>query len=362
MASAMSSHSAPRLGRLSPLSWPWQPRLLLLSAIWGGSFLFVKIGDRVFVPFEIAGARVAIAALFLLGVLLVSGDRLPRGVRLWSHLAVAGLLLNAVPFTLIAWGEVRVSAVTAGLLNAATPLFAVPVAFFMIPADRQGRPPLSGMLVGFVGVVVLLGAWSGSGGSHLSGELACLLSTVCYGFGLPYMRRFVTGSDASATSLAAAQLICATLEMALVAPVFVRVPSHLPLGETLSVVALGVLCTGYAYILNYANVRQAGATNSSFVTYLIPIFSTALGIIFLSERLHWYEPLGAVVVLIGVALTQGLLSRATTARLLSPMRAHRPRAIELEEPSQHLGKEGARPLVLRVGEHVPRVSAFDDDA
>jgi drug/metabolite transporter (DMT)-like permease len=287
------------------IRWTWQPRALLLSAIWGTSFLFIKVGDRSFVPFEVTSARVAVGAATLVVILVASRQPLPRGLKLWGHLAVTGLLMNALPFTLIAWGELRISSVAAGIWNATTPLFVVPVAFWLLPSERPTPSKVTGLLVGFLGVAVVFGAWTGLSGGHLSGDCACLSASVCYGLGIPYARRFVTKSSASPTGLAAAQLIAATVELALVSPLLGRMPTHVSAESVLSILALGAFGTGIAYVINYSIIREVGATNASLVTYVIPIFSTVLGIVVLGEALVWNEPVGAVVILVGVAISQG---------------------------------------------------------
>jgi drug/metabolite transporter (DMT)-like permease len=287
----------------------WEARAVLLSAIWGTSFLFMKVGDRSFVPFEVTLGRVAVGALILIVILVASRQRLPSDLRLWAHLAVAGLLMNAVPFTLIAWGEQRISSLAAGIWNATTPLFVVPVAFLLLPSERPTRAKVVGLLVGFLGITVVFGAWGGLSGSHLSGDLGCLSASACYGLGIPYARRFVTRSSAAPIGLAAGQLIAATVELAIVSPLLAKVPAHVSTVSVLSVVALGVFGTGIAYVINYSIIREAGATNASLTTYIIPIFSTVLGVAVLGEALVWNEPVGAVVVLVGVAISQGVLTR-----------------------------------------------------
>jgi drug/metabolite transporter (DMT)-like permease len=295
--------------RLSAANWPWQAKLLVLSAIWGSSFLFIKVGDRSFPPFDVAGGRIALGAAALTIVLYLSGHRLPKGRARWMHLAVTALFMNAIPFTLFAWAETRISSIAAGILNATTPLFTLPIAFVLLPGERLTRTRLAGLCLGFVGVVVVLGAWHGLSSGQAAGYLAGLAAALCYGIGLPYTRRFVTTDEESTTALAAGQLICATVEIGLIAPAFVRVPSHVSGASLASVVALGVFCTGFAYLISYSIVRVAGATSTSLVTFLIPIFSTIFGAAILSEALRWHEPVGAVVILVGVALVQGIVPR-----------------------------------------------------
>ncbi|MEA2399299.1 MAG: hypothetical protein QOK25_2855 [Thermoleophilaceae bacterium] len=289
----------------------WLPSFVLLSAIWGASFLFIKVADRAFAPLQVALLRCALGAAALLVVLVVRGDRLPRGRAAWMHLMVAGVLFNSVPFALFAFGETKVSSVVAGIWNATTPLHALLVSLAVLPEERPTRERVAGLLVGFAGVVVVLGPWSGLGG-RLVGNLACMAAAACYGLGFPYTRRYLAGRTESAVSLSAAQVMCGALQLALIAPWLTSAPGHVPLDSVLSILALGVAGTGLAYVLNYAVIRRAGSTIASTVTYLIPLFSTVLGVVVLGERLAWNQPVGALVVLLGVALTQGRLTRPSS--------------------------------------------------
>jgi drug/metabolite transporter (DMT)-like permease len=289
----------------------WLPSFVLLSAIWGASFLFIKVADRAFAPLQVALLRCALGAAALLVVLVVRGDRLPRGRTAWMHLMMAGVLFNSVPFALFAFGETKVSSVVAGIWNATTPLHALLVSLAVLPEERSTRARVVGLMVGFAGVVVVLGPWSGLGG-RLVGNLACMAAAACYGLGFPYTRRYLAGRTESALSLSAAQVMCGTLQLALIAPWLTSAPGRVPLDSLLSILALGVAGTGFAYVLNYAVIRRAGSTIASTVTYLIPLFSTVLGVVVLGEKLTWNQPVGALVVLLGVALTQGRLTRPSS--------------------------------------------------
>jgi drug/metabolite transporter (DMT)-like permease len=276
---------------------------VLLSSVWGASFLFIKVADRDLAAVDVALGRVALGAGVLLAALAAGRSRLPRGRAAWGHLALVGLIGNAVPFTLFAYGETRISSVLAGLWNATTPLLVLLVATFMLPDERASRRRVAGLLVGFAGVVVVLAPWRGLGGSELLGQLMCLGAAACYGFAFPYTRRFIAWRPDSGTALSAGQLLCATAWLA-AATVFVGgAPDGVSLAAALSLLALGALGTGLAYILNYAIVRAAGATTAATVTYLVPIVSTALGVAVLGESVAWNEPVGAAVALLAVAFT-----------------------------------------------------------
>jgi drug/metabolite transporter (DMT)-like permease len=287
----------------------WLGAFLLLAAIWGSSFLFIKLGLDGFSPLYVALGRMAFGTVTLVILIVVRGDRLPRDPRLWGHLAVTALLLNAVPFSLFAYGETQVSSIVAGIWNATTPLLTMLVVVTLLPEERLTAGRTAGLVIGFLGVLVVLGIWRGFAGGALLGNLACLGAAASYGLGFPYSRRFVAGRAESVVSVSAAQLICGTAQLALVAPLTSVGPNPLAFGPIASVVVLGALGTGIAYILNNQVIRQAGATTASTVTYVIPLFSTAAGLLFLGEELTWNQPVGGLIVLLGVAVAQGRLYR-----------------------------------------------------
>jgi len=286
----------------------WLPGFLALAAIWGSSFLFIKIGVRELHPLYVTLGRVSAGALTLLAVLAVLRDRLPRDPMLWLHLAVSGAVGVALPFTLFGYGEQRVSSMLAGIWNATTPLVVLPLAVLVFRTERMTARRVVGMGLGFAGVLVVLGAWQGVGGAHFTGQLMCLAAAACYGVAIPYQKRFVAGGSESGVALSAGQLLMATAQLAIIAPLVAGappVPTGLSPDVIASVLALGALGTGLAFVIHMRNVRLAGASTASAVTYLIPIFAVLIGVLALDEHLAWYQPVGAAIVLIGVAISQG---------------------------------------------------------
>ena len=292
----------------------WVVIFLCLSAIWGSSFLFIKVADRALSPPEVTFARVVVGAVVLLGVLAAGRERLPRRLVVWAHLSLLGLVGNVLPFTLFAYGETRISSVLAGIWNATTPLMTLLVVMVILREERPTREATMGLLVGFAGVICVLGPWTGVGGGALDGDLACLGAATLYGVAIPYTRRFLSPLGLPPTTLAAGQLVCASVELALVMPFIARSPGAISVSVVLSALALGALGTGVAFALVHRLIGLAGATTASSVTYLIPLFATCLGIVVLGERLHWYEPLGAIVVLAGVAVSQRRVTLAASRR------------------------------------------------
>jgi len=281
----------------------WRLQFLLLSATWGSSFLLIKVLGRHWPAVWIALGRVALGAITLVVLTLWRRERLRLEPRLVAHLTVAALLFNAIPFTLFAYGEKHVSSIVAGLWNATTPLWVLVVILLAFGEEHPSRERVAGLGVGFVGVAMLLGPWRGLGHGELVGHLACAAAAFCYGVGFPYTRRYLASRGESGVALSAGQLVCATILLALIAP-FASAPStNIGLDGLGSVLALGVLGSGIAYALNYSIVRAAGSAVASTVTYVIPIFSTLLGVVVLGESLSWNQPAGALVLLLGVAIS-----------------------------------------------------------
>lgn len=284
----------------------------MLAVIWGSSFLFIKIGVSSLHPLYVTLGRVLVGALVLLAVLAITRDRLPRDPHLWGHVALVGLLGTALPFALFAYGEQRISSTLAGIWNATTPLVVLPLAVWVFRTERMTWRRAVGLGLGFVGVLVILGVWRGVGGAELTGQLMCLGAATCYGFAIPYFKRFIAGGTQSGVALSTMQLLTATAGLLVAAPLVAgRPPSPFDLpGDVLgSVLALGALGTGLAFVINTRNIRLAGASTASTVTYLIPLVATVVGVLVLDERVTWFHAVGAVVVLVGVAIAQGAFRR-----------------------------------------------------
>jgi drug/metabolite transporter (DMT)-like permease len=300
----------------------WQIQFVALAAIWGASFLFIKVLDKHWPALWVSLGRVALGAGALLLLVALRRERLPAGRQVWLHCAVAAVLFNAVPWTLFAYGEQHTSSIVAGLWNATTPLWVLIVALAVFGAERPSAARVVGLIVGFGGVATLLGPWRGFGGGQLVGDLSCAGAALCYGFGFPYTRRFLAGRAESGVVLSAAQLLCATAMLALVAPLARAPTANIGLDGVGSLLALGAVGSGIAFAMNYAIVRARGAGTASLVAYVIPIFSTVLGVVVLGEPLHWNQPVGTAVLLAGVAISQGRIARRRDATV----RATRPRS------------------------------------
>lgn len=284
---------------------PWQAWFVLLALMWGCSFWWIKLGLTFLSPVQVAFGRTVLGAVALALILVVSRGRLPRQRRTWGHLLVVGLLMNAIPATLFAYGETQVSSVLAGILNATTPLATLTVVLLAFREEHVTPERIAGLAVGFVGVLVVLGVWDGLGAADLPGIAACLGAVTCYGIGYPYTRRHLASRPEGPISMATGQVAVGALVL-LPVVAFASGPGIAPTPDALfAMLGLGVLGSGVAYVLSYRIVAEAGSTTASSVTYVVPLVAVLVGTVFLSEPLTWHEPVGAAIVLLGVAVSQG---------------------------------------------------------
>ncbi|MFF5342597.1 DMT family transporter [Streptomyces althioticus] len=282
----------------------WRLRFAALSLIWGFSFLLIKVGTQGYAPFQVTLGRLAFGTAVLAVAMAVRREGLPRGARTWAHLAVAGFLLNALPFSLFAFAELTIPSTLAGICNATSPLWGMALSLVALREDRPTRVRVAGLGLGFLGVLTVLGAWQGFHGLDARGTALALLASLSYPVGWIYVRRTLAGSSASHLSLTGGQLLLATVQLAVVTPLFTSAPSSLAVGPLLAIAALGTLGTGLAVLVQYGIVAEVGPTTGQMVTYFVPVIAAAAGILLLGETLTWSTPVGAAVVLAGAALTQ----------------------------------------------------------
>ncbi|WP_329153099.1 DMT family transporter [Streptomyces anulatus] len=314
----------------------WRIRFAGLSLIWGFSFLLIKIGTEGYAPFQVTFGRLLAGTAVLAAAMAMRRERLPRSARTWGHLTVAALLLNALPFSLFSYAELTIPSTLAGICNATSPLWGMALSVVALSEDRPTRRRVAGLGVGFLGVLTVLGAWQGFSGLDLPGTGMALLASFCYPVGWIYVRRTLAGTGSSTLALTGSQLFLGTVQLAVVTPLFTSAPTSFPLLPTLSVLALGTLGTGLALLLQYGLVQEVGPTTAQMVTYFIPVIATAAGVALLGEQLSWNTPVGALIVLVGAALTQ---SRARPAATSEP--SGRP-AAAAPEPSAGRGAPPGR--------------------
>ncbi|MFD8609816.1 DMT family transporter [Streptomyces sp. NPDC059631] len=282
----------------------WRVRFAFLALVWGFSFLFMKVGTRSFAPFQVTLGRLVFGTAVLAVAMAVKRERLPRGARTWGHLAVAGFFLNALPFSLFAYSELTIPSTLAGICNATSPLWGMVLSLVALSEDRPTRVRVAGLGLGFLGVLTVLGAWQGFHGLDAGGTAMALLASLSYPVGWIYVRRTLAGAPESHLSLTGGQLLLATVQLAVVTPLFTDIPAQVDVLPLLAVAALGALGTGFAMLVQYGLVAEVGPTTAQMVTYFVPIIAATAGVAVLGEDLTWSTPVGAVIVLAGAALTQ----------------------------------------------------------
>ncbi|WNO75837.1 DMT family transporter [Streptomyces sp. AM8-1-1] len=314
-ATPSRTSSAPRRAPAAPgrPRLDWRIRFAALSAVWGFSFLLIKVGTEAFAPFQVTLGRLFFGTAVLAVAMSVRRERMPRSLRTWGHLTVAAFLLNALPFSLFAYSELTIPSTLAGICNATSPLWGMVLSVVALSEDRPTRRRVAGLGIGFLGVLTVLGAWQGFSGLDVGGTAMALLASLSYPVGWIYVRRTLAGSSHSNLSLMGAQLLLATVQLAVVTPLFTAMPTSFPVVPLLAVVALGALGTGFALLVQYGLVHEVGPTTAQMVTYFIPVIATAAGVLVLGEQLSWNTPVGALIVLAGAALTQSRARPRTAA-------------------------------------------------
>jgi drug/metabolite transporter (DMT)-like permease len=288
-------------------------RFLLLAALWGSSFTFIKISLEAVTPGQLVLARLVLGAAVLTAIAAVRHVRLPRSLAIWGQVAVAALFGNVVPFLLLSYGEQSTGAGIAGVLIGATPLLTLSIASVAIPSEAVTRRKVSGLVVGFAGVVLVVGPWHAAAGS-VGGRLACLGAASSYAIGYVYVRRLLSPLHLAPLALAAAQLLAAAGLQLLLTPFLSWHQPEPTLRAAGAVAVLGLLGTGLAYVLYFRIIGDVGATSASAVNYLVPVFAVVISVGLLGEPVTWNLVAGGLVVLAGVAYAE---SRVLQHHLLS---------------------------------------------
>ncbi len=286
---------------------PWLGDFLLLAAIWGSSFLFMRIGAAEMGAWPTAALRVAIASLFLWPLLRLRGQTALLHQH-WKPLLFVGVLNSGIPFALYAFAVMHISTGLSSILNATVPLFGALVAWAWL-GDRPGVSRGVGLAIGFGGIVLLAGGQVGfktyaSGISPLWAVLACLGATTCYALAASFTKKHIP--PLPSLVIATGSQIGATLSLVL--PALWWHPDHVPgLKAWAALLVLGVLCSGVAYILYFRLIERAGPARALTVTYLVPVFAVGYGVLLLGESVTLWMLLCGAIVLVGTSLASGLI-------------------------------------------------------
>jgi drug/metabolite transporter (DMT)-like permease len=298
-----------------PLSRRPSILLALLALIWGSSFLFIKVAVRDLPPSTLVAGRLGLAALVLVVIVptLVGARAVRRDLREhWRALVVVGLVNMAVPFWLLSWGETRLDSGLASIIQASVPIFNAALAFGFFPAERISGRRLIGVAIGFVGVVLLVGAQPHG---RLLAALAVVGMALCYAAAGLLTRRHLGTARPQVIALGTITVSALAMLPAGIA----QAPSSLPGWKPLaSIAVLGIVCTAFAFLISFTIVARAGAGYASLVTYLVPPVALLYGSVFLDEHVGLAAAVGLVLILGGVAL--GTRVRARTGGTAQPAR------------------------------------------
>ena len=285
---------------------PWLIDFSILALIWGASFLFIAVAGHALPPVGVTFFRMGFGAIALFVLIKLAKQRIPLTGKAIFHTFIAGMVMSAFPFTLFAYAELHVSSGLAGMVNAATPVMTVLAIMIAFRDQKPTRVQIIGLSVGILGTLVLLGVWQGFGTNDPLAIGALILATMFYGFGSPYIRKYVSplglpNQVAVFMQLTSASIV--TLPVYLfTGPLLTGTPDWASVG---SIVTLGVVGTGIAYVFYYRIIDAAGSTIASSVTIVQPVVAVILGMALLQETLNWFEVVGGLVIILGAMIAQG---------------------------------------------------------
>jgi drug/metabolite transporter (DMT)-like permease len=275
--------------------------LAVLSVLWGGSFFLIEIAIKEYPPFTVVLGRVGIAAIIMTIWVYITGARMPNSFGVWYKFIILGAVRSFIPFCLIVWAEAQIDSSLASILNATTPIFTMILAHFLTTDEHITPTRAIGVLVGFSGVIMIIGPDALQGFSLKAlGQIAILGAAFSYGLSHIYGRRFANmpASVTAAGMLTGATMLC-------VPPAFViEKPWNLRPGivSSIALIGLALLSTALGFLIYYRILKVSGANNASLVTYFIPLSAIILGVSVLKEQIHWNSIAGLALILIGFSI------------------------------------------------------------
>ncbi len=295
---------------------PWVAMYTLAGLIWGASFLFVEYALTALTPIGVAFWRTTFGALAMLIAVLIYKSKLPTSFEAWRKMAIAGMFMSSVPFTLFAFAQTYVTSALASILNAVTPIATVIVMLIAFRSEKLLPHVVVGLVVGLIGVLIVLGVWQGFGDNEPLAIVALLVAVTCYGIGTPYIRKYIAPLKLSTEVSVFGQIGTAAVTLL---PIYLISGQYFTSTPTFpaiaSVLAIGALGSGVAYLLYYKVLDVVGSAIASSVTYITPVIAVILGVLLLNEELHWYEPVGGVIIIVGAAISQGSILEIFRSRV-----------------------------------------------
>jgi drug/metabolite transporter (DMT)-like permease len=289
---------------------PWVAMYVAAGLIWGSSFLFIEYALTALTPIGVAFWRTSLGALAMLITIVIFRSKIPTSLAVWKKMFIAGMFMSSIPFTLFAFAQTYVTSALASIINAVTPMATVIVMLIAFRSEKLRPHVVVGLLIGLVGVLVVLGVWQGLGQSEPIAIAALFVAVTCYGIGTPYVRKNIAPLGIATEVSVFGQIGTAAITLL---PIYLLSGQYLTSTPSLeaigSIVAIGALGSGVAYLLFYRLINILGSAVAATVTYITPIIAVILGVLILNEELHWYEPVGGLIIIVGAAISQGSILR-----------------------------------------------------
>ena len=292
---------------------------LATGLTWGCSFLFIKFSLGFLTPFGVAFGRCFLGAVTLFVIARVRGVAFPKERRVWLHLWLLAMCINVLPGILFALAETKTTSILASIINALVPITSLFFIAIVFRDDKISPSQMAGLGIGLVGVLVVLGVWQGLGSSPWWAVGSLLLAVTLYGVTFPYTRRYIIPLKLEPVALASTQLILGAMTLL---PTFLinGTNGHAVTGKAVfGIIALGMFGSGLAFMWNFRSIELLGSSVASTVTYLSPVVATIVSVIFLSEPITWFQPVGGLIVLIGAAIAQDRVRIPLPHKVLSDL-------------------------------------------
>jgi drug/metabolite transporter (DMT)-like permease len=275
---------------------------ITVSVLFGGNYMWAHFALESFSALEVAWGRTVLAAATLAIVLMVTKDHYPRGKEIWIKLNIAAILFNTVSFVGMATAVSRISTVQVSIWNALVPLVTLGFVLVFIPEENPTWRRVTGLSMGFLGALFIAHPWTGLGDFDAIGTGAIMVGTTSYAAGLVYARRNFVNVKDTPTSIAAGQMLCASIHFTLILPWFVTITTDASTISLISLLILGVVGTGITYIMIQTLIKQSGAGVASDTTYVILFVAIMLGIIVLGEAINIWQIIGSALILVGLVI------------------------------------------------------------
>lgn len=283
----------------------WLPYFIALSIAWGSTFLFIEVCLEFLTPIGVAFARFSLGALFMFAYTARLKLRFPREKKVLGHLFILSLVLNSIFGILLATAQTGITSVLAGLGASVVPLMTLFFVAIVFRSEKLNFDQVIGLVVGFFGVLTIIGVWNGIGQNPWWAMLCLLGATLCYGFSYPYTKKYILPYGLRPEVMATTQLCFSAFTLLPLFLFFGVKNAPQTINQVGAALGIGLICSGIAYVWNFKIQEEVGSLIASTTMYVIPIVATIWGFTLLGESVEWHEPVGCAIVLLGASISQG---------------------------------------------------------